>query len=170
MLTYCQSNRGLRNMSRCIFCVLVMVAFPDKTGSAQNVSGPSVPYAFTSKPTNCEINILRMEALSKLAAEEASQGKVLIAIARLGRQDTLRELNSRRLQNFLTYMSDYQHLPADKLITAVGERVSGYGRVDVYIGGKLVDSILIARNKDLCVECCESDKRYFPFRENSKRR
>ncbi|MDQ3257578.1 MAG: hypothetical protein M3R15_27450, partial [Acidobacteriota bacterium] len=48
-------------------------------------------------------------------------------------------------------------LPSQKLVTAEGERVSGYGRIEVYVGGELVDVFAVEPCKDLPVGMCEND-------------
>jgi hypothetical protein len=133
-------------------------------------SGTTIANGFANKPTNCEINIIRMEAATKHAIEETAHGGVIIAIARLGNGERSREINRRRLHNVETYLTSYQTLAKQNVITAEGKRVKGYGRVELYLGGKLVDLFLVDFEKDLCVDCCEGDERYYPFFKAKKRR
>ena len=129
----------------------------------------SHPYVFANRPTNCEINVIRFEDVTKVAHDELKNDRVIIAIARLGSGETSRRLNSRRLSNVRAYLTAYQTFSAQQLITAEGDRVEGFGRVEIYVSGKLTDTILINRGEDLCVNCCESDNRYYPYRKLSKR-
>jgi hypothetical protein len=93
----------------------------------------------------------------------AGQGGVVIAIARLGDGETARRLNGRRLYNLRVHFTDYG-FASERLIAAEGERAKGFGRVELYVGGKLFDVLLVHRNKDLCVDCCDWDERLYPYR------
>ena len=48
-------------------------------------------------------------------------------------------------------------LPSQRLITAEGERVQGYGRIEVYIDGELAEVLSVQRFKDLPVGMCENE-------------
>ncbi len=136
---------------------------------AQNNRESQTPYSFATKPTNCEINMIRMEAVTKVAIDGLSDKAAIIAIARLGKGEPSHRLNQRRLYNLRTYLTAYQPFPPEKIITAEGGRVGGYGRVEIYVSGKLVDVLLVNRGRDLCVECCDKDERYYPYRKDKGR-
>ncbi len=136
---------------------------------AQDRKSSSIPYGFSDKPRDCEINIIRMESLEKLAAAESNRDSVVIAVARLGDGEYAQELNRRRLQNVMTVLTDNLGMKKERVVIASGERVNGYGRVEVYVGGQLGDALLVNRGKDLCVNCCDIDKRYYPYRRDKKR-
>jgi len=79
----------------------------------------------------------------------------LIVIARLGDGERNRGLNRRRLHNVRTYLSEYVHArAAETIVTAGGERVSGYGRIELYVGGRLFHVLTLPRNGDLLVGSC----------------
>jgi hypothetical protein len=111
----------------------------------------SIPYGFSEKPRDCEINIIRIEGLKKLAAEESNRDRVVIAVARLGDGEYAQELNRRRLANVMTALIVNLGMKKERVVIASGERVRGYGRVEVYVRGQLVDALLVNRGKDLCV-------------------
>lgn len=152
---------------------LISMLFPPLVASPpvalQTQSESIILSAFANEPTNCEINIIRMEAITKRAVEETGHGEVIIAIARLGDGEQSREINRRRLHNVQTYLTSYQSFPTQKVITAEGKRAKGYGRVEIYLTGKLVDVFLVGSGKDLCVDCCEGDERYYPLLKAKKR-
>jgi hypothetical protein len=134
------------------------------------VRAPSpIPYAFSDKPRDCEINLIRMEGVNRLAKEESNGDSMVIAIARLGDGEYGQELNPRRLQNVLTSLTENLGLRKERMVIASGERVRGYGRVELYVGGKLADALLVNRGKDLCVDCCDIDERYYPYRKDKSR-
>ena len=85
----------------------------------------------------------------------------VIVIARLGNGETSRRLVLRRLHNVAEYLR--RSLGPDRLIVAEGERVRDVGRVEFYQGGKLVWVCLIARGKDMYVDCCDKFPQYYPW-------
>ena len=136
---------------------------------AQERASSSIPYGFSDKPRDCEINIIRIESLEKLAASESNRDSVVIVVARLGDGEYAQELNRRRLANVMTVLTDNLAVKRERVVIASSERVRGYGRVEVYVGGQLVDAFLVHRGKDLCVACCDIDPRYYPYRKDKKR-
>lgn len=117
--------------------------------------GNAAQHRSTQVPDNCEGNSARLDVVRN-KSQEANKSKYTIVIARLGRGEQSQEINRRRLytiQKYLTAMG----LPSQRLITAEGERVQGYGRVELYVGGELVELLAIERNKDLPVGICDND-------------
>jgi hypothetical protein len=105
-------------------------------------------------PDNCEGNSARLDVVRN-KSREAVGNKVTIAIARLGSGEQSRELNRRRLYTIRAYLTA-MGLSPQRLITAEGERVDGYGRIEVYIGGELVEVLSVERCKDLPVGICDN--------------
>jgi hypothetical protein len=104
------------------------------------------------KPTNCENHIAVLEA----AHHDAGKEGLIIIIARQGAGENRRDLNRRRLYNARAYLTEYLNLRASEtIVTAEGERVKGYGRIEIYIGGKLYYVLALKRNADLIVGSCE---------------
>lgn len=136
---------------------------------AQDHAPSAIPNGFSDKPRDCEINLIRMEGVNKLATAEGNRDSMVIAIARLGDGENAQELNRRRLQNVLAVLTDNLGLRKERVVIASGERVRGYGRVELYVNGKLVDALLVDRGKDLCVDCCDIDERYYPYRKDKRR-
>jgi len=106
-------------------------------------------------PDNCEGNSRRLDVIRN-KSQAMGEGKVTIAIARLGKGERSQEINRRRLYTIRAYLTAME-LPSQKLVTAEGERVSGYGRIEVYISGELVDVFAVEPCKDLPVGMCEND-------------
>jgi hypothetical protein len=120
-------------------------------------------------PENCEIHSLILDMMRNEVVWGSSKGGLVIAIARLGNGETSRELNRRRLYNLGVHWKDYG-LPAERLVRAEGERVNGFGRVELYVSGKLFDALLVKRGRDLCVDCCDDDERLYPYLDSKRRR
>ena len=120
-------------------------------------------------PENCEQNSASLDNMRYVAQEGSDRNSLVIAIARLGNGETSRELNRRRLHYLRVHWGDYG-LPAGRLILAEGERVNGYGRVEIYVSGKLFDVFLMERGRDFCVDCCGPDDRLYPDRVKKRRR
>lgn len=118
--------------------------------AAQNQSA-----SHPSRPDNCEGNSARLDVVRNKSGT-SDVNKITIAIARLGSGEQSRELNRRRLYTVRMYLTA-MGLPSQKLITAEGERVQGYGRIEVYIGGELVEVLSVERCKDLPVGICDND-------------
>jgi hypothetical protein len=102
------------------------------------------------RPINCEHNIARLD----IAHDKAGNG-LIILIARLGDGEFNQEFNRRRLHSARKYLSAYAVRAEEMIITAEGERVRGYGRVEIYVEGKLFDILAVRRNADLSVGSCE---------------
>jgi hypothetical protein len=135
--------------------LLVLVLYLASVGgtAAQNQSATD-PLTL-QPPDNCEGNAARLDVVRNKSTV-AGENKVTIAIAKLGIGEQSRELNRRRLYSVRTYLTA-MGLPSQRLITAEGERVQGHGRIEVYIGGELVEVLSVKRCKDLPVGMCEND-------------
>ena len=108
--------------------------------------------------------------------------ELIIVIARLGDGERGQNLNHRRSHNVRAYLTQlYKHHP-ETIIVAEGERAKGFGRVELYVGGKLFDFLKLRRNSDLFVGTCyadspsqdlcslESEKNYYPCLDRRKQR
>ncbi len=127
------------------------------------------PWDAPEQPLNCEENIIHLEIIAELTSVERPRDGVLIVIARLGDGERSQELNRRRLYNVRVALMNNRQIDPQRLIMTSGERVRGYGRVEFYLGGKLMGGLRVARGKDLCVACCDIDERYYPYLKNKKR-
>jgi hypothetical protein len=123
-----------------------------------------------ASPQNCEQNIFSLEMLAKAALERTKDGGVLVAIARLGDGERSREFNRRRLYNVREFLKDRAGIQAEKIVAAEGERARGLGRVEFYLSGKMVGRLLLARNKDLCLICCDEVGPYYPHKDNLEKK
>ena len=56
-----------------------------------------------ASPTNCEQNSATIDQIRYMVTQNSSRGNVVIAVARLGKGETSRELNRRRLYNLGMY-------------------------------------------------------------------
>jgi len=134
----------------------------EQTKQAEGLEVPAAPY-------NCEMNIAYLEQVAMMTLEQTKSGSVLIAVARLGAGEKSRESNRRRLYNVREYIKDRVGVRAEKIVVAEGERAKGFGRVEFYLGGKMVGGLLLSRNKDLCLLCCEEVGPYYPHKDNLER-
>lgn len=123
-------------------------------GTAAQNQSVSNPLAL-QPPDNCEGNSARLDVVRN-KSKAAGEDKVTIAVARLGTGEQSRELIRRRLYTIRTYLIAME-LPSQRLVTAEGERAQGYGRIEIYIGGELVEVLAVARGKDLPVGICDND-------------
>lgn len=107
---------------------------------------------------SCEIdehnfNVVMVDALGKL-----NESGFLIVIARPGKGDKSPSLSRKRLDAAKEWMGRAE-FPTNRLILAEGERVSGSGRVEFYVGGALTHVILPRANQGLCTQCCQPPPR-----------
>lgn len=124
----------------------------------------------------CESNLATLNV-----THQAAEGKdLIIFIARLGDGESRRELNRRRLHNVRTFLTSELYWKRDPktVIVAEGERVKGYGRVEIYIKGILFDAIGAERDRDIRVGSCEpddirpkwADEIFYPFLDEKPRK
>jgi hypothetical protein len=106
----------------CIICVESDLAAQSKVRGNQ------------PKPNNCEEAQLYLDN-SATEASKDEEGNV-IAIARLGNDELSPSLNQRRLEFVRSYLINQRFF--NRIVIASGERVQGSGRVELYVGGKLL--------------------------------
>lgn len=141
-----------------------------------------------AKPARCEYRTAVLDGITQKTPAYQS----IIVIARLGDGETRANLNWRRLQNVRAYWADYPSPEGRRnpktIILAEGERVNGYGRLEFYVGGNLVEVMKVARNADLFIGTCyppddsyirkrvfdpcrvKSDSIFYPCRDRIMRR
>jgi hypothetical protein len=115
------------------------------------------------KPATCESNAALLDNVKAKFSIEKNES-VIILIGRIGRNEESLELNRRRLFNVKHYLDSRLGLEASRIITAQGERTKGYGRVEIYVNGALLETLVAATRKDLCVTCCGSYEDFYPHR------
>lgn len=101
------------------------------------------------------INVANLQALVETTNEKA------FVIAHLGTGETNPGLNRRRLNDVKT---EFGLGDSPKIIFAEGARVRGLGRIDFYLGSKLMSVTLLARNGDFCALCCDRKKLFYKER------
>jgi hypothetical protein len=91
---------------------------------------------------NCEDALAILDNAGVEAAKD--QDASIIVIARLGSGETGKALNARRLAPVMRYLKGKATNP---LVSGSGARVKGYGRIEVYVAGKLVNILAYKRNR-----------------------
>ena len=112
----------------------------------------AVPYCSPKEPVNCEVANFYLDnaALRARALDEAH----LIVIARLGDGEKSRQLNVSRLRVAQNFLSNWRGVK--RVVTAEGERARGHGRLEFYVGGKLLITLPVRRNKNLDLLSCNA--------------
>ena len=145
-----------------LMCCLVVTGI----AIAQNADSPERNVTIGN---TCESNIARLDRIHS----EAGDGGLVIAISRLGDGEQSRRLNLRRLHNVRLYLESVRGRAPKTLITAESQRASGRGRIEIYVGGKLVDVLGVARGEDLYAGSCdgtsELDHRFYDARRRKPR-
>src|SRR6266481_2301886 len=164
-----ESKSGSLHMALAVSLLLVSAAFT----AAQDPSTPAMK--METKPTNCEFNIAVLDG----AHGKVGKDDLIIVIARRGVSEQRQDLNRRRLHNVRTYLVEFDHRSPETIITAEGERVNGYGRIELYVGGKLFYVLMIRPNADFPVGSCsyegedpcthEREKKLYPCLDKNSR-
>lgn len=145
----------MRNRILIYACVSSVLLVYGNTAFAQDETKSTSPrlYEIETRPTNCEFHIATLDA----AHNKAGKDTMVIVIARLGDREQRRDLNRRRLHNVRAYLRDFAERDSKTIITGEGDRVKGYGRVELYVEGKLFYTLMIKPNSDLTVGSCSYD-------------
>lgn len=98
-----------------------------------------------------ELNSARLDFL---AVEQQEAKERIFVIARLGRGETARSLNLKRLQAARSYLVEMSGVKSERIVFAEGEKAAGEGRIEFYLGGKLSLVSLAARGKNVRLVCC----------------
>ena len=136
---------------------------------------PTRAVKMETKPTNCEFNIAVLDG----AHGKVGKDELIIVIARLGDNEQRQDLNRRRLHNVRTYLVEFDHRSPQTIITAEGDRANGYGRIELYVAGKLFYVLMIRPNADFPVGSCsyegedpcthEREKKLYPCLDRKPR-
>lgn len=153
-----------------LICVVVCLVFFVSDSNAQT---PKITtredWGIPEAPLNCEGNLSYLETAAQRTLEELGEGKLLIIIARRGKNENKSKINSRRLHNIRISLVENLKIPAQYIIFTEGEPIDGFGQVGFYLSGRLIGALTVKRNKDICVDCCEMDNRYYPYRQTKKK-
>jgi len=85
-------------------------------------------------------------------AQNAGKDKLIILIARLGDKESSLRLNKRRLRTIRLYLENTRGVTTQRIITATGDHVSGRGRVEAYLDGKLFMVFTLSHNLNFAPE------------------
>ena len=107
-----------------------------------------------AKPDTCAYTHYKVDILT----QNTPKDKALIVIARLSDKDLKPNLNKRRLHNIRAYLTQavgeqFRRDP-QTIILAEGEPVKGYGQVEFYLDGRLVEVLKARWNSDLNFADC----------------
>ena len=93
---------------------------------------------------NCEANAAVLDLVYALGENNG----LTIVIARLGDGEKQSSLNQRRLKVVRQYLTEEGwNKPKESLILAEGEPTRGLGRLEFYVSGRLVKTLLIKRRQ-----------------------
>jgi len=134
-----------------IFTAAILLLLTFTAAAQKQTIGPEGGIGVSEKPLNCEMTFQLMEDVRNLIKAEADEKSVLILIARLGSGEKSRTLNRRRLYNVREGLQGTLAIERP-IIIAEGERINGFGRVEVYLGGKFIGA-LVARKNSRVIKC-----------------
>jgi hypothetical protein len=134
--------------------ILLLISILLAIGASVNAQSKVIePYVVEGNASACELNAASFDNLANMLR---SSDERLFVVARLGKGESSRELNRRRLYNVRAYFKEnWPNVDAKKLVFAEGDRISGEGRVEFYIGSHLIQISLGKRGRDICIDCCD---------------
>ncbi len=110
------------------------------------------PYKIPSDSSG-ELNSALTDAI---AVEAQNSGERLFVIVHLGKGETSSRVNRVRLLNVKIFMNQ-KGFDKKNAVFAEGERVEGEGRIEYYLGSRLMLITLAPQNKMPNLTCCEAD-------------
>jgi hypothetical protein len=115
----------------------------------ENRSKPAEAYSSPTSPVNCE-DVTAYVETAMVMAQEAGEDSHLIIIARLGDGERSRKLNLDRVNTVKAFMRRWR----GRSVVAEGGRVKGFGRLEIYVGGKQVFILPLRRNAKVDFRSC----------------
>lgn len=107
------------------------------------------PFYSPKKPVNCEVGGRYIDnAISRAARIE---GTYLVAIIRPGTGESSLRLNEMRLLQIKAY---FEYTRFSNYVVATGEGVRGYGRIELFVGGKLLYTLPLHKNRGMNLLSC----------------
>lgn len=110
----------------------------------------------------CEVNGAYLDALTQ---EARSRSERVFVIARLGKRESSRALNRRRLHMVRNHLVMSGRLQKDFVVFAEGDRADHEGRLEFYLGSRLYLVSLAEPGNDVCLTCCDDR---FPKRSKNR--
>ncbi len=136
------------------FCILLMKA---TEAFCQELSDIPIPSKSSGEVHSSLSDMMRMLA--------RQNGERLFVIVRLGDGETSQKIVIARINAAQSYFLRDDNFKNPMAIFAEGERVSGEGRFEYYLGSKLQFVALASKNKIINFTCCED---YFPPTKKKK--
>lgn len=148
-------KNNMRKMFLVFGCTLSVISVCWHAAAAQvkSESTPSQTQKIATEPTNCEFNIAILDATHAQAGSDS----LVIIIVRLGQRESRNGLSRRRLHNVRTYLEEFAGRKPQTLITGEGDRVEGYGLIELYVKGQHFYTLKVRNNFDLVVGQCSYD-------------
>jgi len=140
----------------CIICLIIGYAFVVEAQQKPNSDAQIVPVQ--DLPGGCEFN----NSVLTVLAQSTAADELVIVIARLGDSESRKNLNYRRLHNVKTFLTEFLtdvsvRRRQETIVLAEGQRVKGFGRVELYIKGRLYEVLKARHNADLIVGYCSRE-------------
>lgn len=117
---------------------------------SQQQSEDNLPFDSPKKPVNCETAYTYInDALTRYSK---NRNGYFIVIARLGNNETSRQLNLNRIKTIKNYILRLKS-PV-MTVFAEEESVKGYGTIEIYVDGKPLYSLPLEKGKELDLRTC----------------
>ncbi len=120
---------------------------PERVNSSTEQTLP--PFASPKEPVNCELAGRYMDdAISRARRAEDTP---LLAIIRPGEREPSARISHMRLLQVKAYL---EYTRFSKYVVATGEKVQGFGRIELYVAGKLLYALPLQRNRGINLLSC----------------
>lgn len=116
----------------------------------QSSSNPNIVRANSNA---CEQNPAEIDLIKSIANEKLSR---IFVISRAGKDES-ETINAKRLSHIRRFLTTRKHWDLLNVIYARGDKVTGLGQIEFYVGDKLVLIIQSNFGKTPCMDCCGPD-------------
>lgn len=141
-------------MRSVFFIAFLILFFLSHHRVIAQVPRDDVPLRIAPRP--CEFNNIVLEL-----ANSNANGSIIILISRPGIVDRKINISRRRLHTARAYLVEYSKLASpDKVVAAEapGNAKLYFGGVEIYINGKLHDTLTSMKDKELALGSCSGEE------------
>lgn len=167
---YVEFHKFIFNVVRLLSLTFLLFLFVPLSKAQERIPQiDEINWGIPDQPFNCETNDSYLAKIGEMLKAQNNQNSLLIIIARLGDREKQPRLNYRRLYNVRLKLNKEFGIVEKKMVVAEGEEVKGHGRIEFYLSGEMIGTLLVEKNRDICVGCCDPDERFYPYKERLRK-
>lgn len=133
------------------FAVLILIFFFNVGSFCQTKEeiNPKAILPTLTEPVGCELNLLYID--HSLGKVSSTNNSILILIVKLGENEKKSKLTQTRVRNIKNYLKLRGFNNSE---VVVGDKVKGYGKIELYVDGILLYAIPIKNNDNFEILRC----------------